>query len=576
MSSVEQVRTGHVPISAGILLPASMASEEPAELSRRDQSSISGIQWKDSDKQRSDWNDSCNTTIRDTDSAVPDLAFNKTPSLFPPPDEVDENSLSGGSERSSMPLPQPSKEPQISRSRVYTQRHDILENTRKVQEGCDAVLGTRLKAHERRSILRRDRHALSDLEARLQQELRNILLTSQNEKFGPLLELCEQMQTLRDEFSPREDDYDILEDQLNTREFELEETAAKLLQLLDSEDNGLLGENDVDSVPNEDVADVERVSVERGSFQRPEVQEYLSHLGDRDIIEERLTELRHERATLVEEEKSRARFDMVLSEDGQRFLDSFDVRHQELQEALTNVENDLTRSSKRLDQTDSLLFATTRFDGLDDVAEFNPNEVRPLDLNSVHSAISHPDIAQSSAIQRSLTVDAPVPPNFRTDPLLLAVNETKPTFNHFVGAERKSLTSLHHINAWLLNQQGIMSADEFLNKWLLSVLRTSLTEINRYISAPSLQGLNIGQEGLRNLVLEWWYKDAAAGQYLKTLRLEARGMSLSVSAALSTRDVQSDTMAATLNQLSTRLYRNHTTLETGEPVLLTIRRARST
>ena len=335
-------------------------------------------------------------------------------------------------------------------------------------------------------------------------------------------------------------------------------------------------ESDMDSIPDEDVTDVERVAVERGSFQRPEVQEYLSRLGDRDIIEERLAELRHERATLVEEQKSRARFDMLLNENGQRFLDSFDVRHHELQEALVSVETDLARLSKRLDQTDSLLFATMRFNGLDDVPESNPDEVRPLDLDSLQSAISPSEIAQYSAIQGQPTVDVIVPPNFRTDPLLLAVDDTKPTYNHFVGAARKSLTSLHHINTWLLNQQGIMSADEFLNKWLLSVLRTSLSEVNRYKSASNLQGLNMGQECLRNLVLEWWFKDAAAGQYLKTLRLEARGMSLSASAALSTREVQSDTVAVTLNQLSTRLYRNYTTLQMGESVIQTMRCSRST
>jgi hypothetical protein len=230
----------------------------------------------------------------------------------------------------------------------YLQRRDMIENILTLQEGCDAVLGTRLKAHEQRGIVRRDRQVLSDIDARFMQEVRNYLFTSQDERLRRPLDLYEEMQTLRDEILP-EGDYNILGDQLNSGESDLAETSGKLLSLLYGVGNGLLDYNGDGSVLEEDVTDLERVRSERGSTQRPEVREYLSRLGDRDLVRERLTELRHERAMLVEEEKSRARVGMVLNEGAQKFLDLFDVRHAELQQELAVVEDDLERL---LDQTD--------------------------------------------------------------------------------------------------------------------------------------------------------------------------------------------------------------------------------
>jgi hypothetical protein len=278
---------------------------------------------------------------------------------------------------------------------------------------------------------------------------------------------------------------------------------------------------------------------------------------------------------LVEEEKSRVHVGMVLSEEAQKFLELFDVRHAELQHELADVEDDLERLRKTLDQTDKVLFATTRFDDVERASVSAPDEVRHSELDTLPNATCNSDFALLSEVSHSPTPEAKTPNGCQRDPLLLADDATEPTFNRFVGAERKSLGSIHYINAWLLNQQGTMSADKFINDWLLNVLRTSLSEINQFKSAPALQRLKVTQEELRDLVLEWWFNDEAAGYYLRTLSLEARGVSLSVSAAMSNRDAQSDTVVFTLNQLSSRLYRERTTVQVSDAIRLTIRRARS-
>jgi hypothetical protein len=575
MSSVKQSGDSHIPKPDGIISPGASASEGPADMSKTDQPLHGDMHSEQREELRSGWNSSCSTTIKDFDLGSPDVVGPKQPRLFPPPEEMDEIDLADASEIASAPPQLPLKTSKNNGSQVHRQRRDMIENIQKLQEGCDVVLGTRLKAHEQRGLMRRDRQMLSDIDARFMQEVRNYLFTSQDERLRRLLDLCEEMQTLRDEILPREDDYNILEDQLNSEEFELAETGGKLLSLLNGVGNGLLDYSDAGSVLEEDVTDLERARSERGSTQRPEVREYLSRLGDRDIVQERLMELRHERAMLVEEEKSRVHVGMVLSEEAQKFLELFDVRHAELQHELADVEDDLERLRKTLDQTDKVLFATTRFDDVENASVSALDEVRHSELDTLPNATCHSDFALLSEVPYSPTPEAKTPNGCQRDPLLLADDATEPTFNRFVGAERKSLGSIHYINAWLLNQQGTMSADKFINDWLLNVLRTSLSEINQFKSAPALQRLKVTQEELRDLVLEWWFNDEAAGYYLRTLSLEARGVSLSVSAAMSNRDAQSDTVVFTLNQLSGRLYRERTTVQVSDAIRLTIRRARS-
>jgi hypothetical protein len=51
--------------------------------------------------------------------------------------------------------------------------------------------------------------------------------------------------------------------------------------------------------------------------------------------------------------------------------------------------------------------------------------------------------------------------------------------------------------------EGAMGADIFINAWLLNILRSPISEVYQHKSTLDKQTLNISQEGLRDLVLEW-------------------------------------------------------------------------
>jgi hypothetical protein len=567
MSPVDQINTG------GTTLPASSISREPTQ-APSDQTSHGGVHPKTQDNMEPPWNGSCDTTVRGLDSDNLDVVSRKRRRLFSPPNEIDEVELNDVPELPPTPSPLPQEESQYNDTQFGRHRRVLGETVRKLQDGCNKMLDIRLKVHERRSIIRRERQDLSDKDAQLMQELRNVLLTSPNEKLKPLLDLCEEMQTLRNELLPKEDDYNILEDQLISAEFELEETGGKLLTVLEGVRNSWQGENDLGSLL-EDPAELTPAPSVESETRRPEDTEYLSRLGDRDIVFERLSELRHERAMLVEEEKVRARVGMVLGKEAQEFLDTFDSRHDQLQQELAIIENDIARLIKTQERTEGIFFATTLFDNLDDGVGSAPDEVRHSDLDLPPAPMLSSDIVQPTATQDQPTPVSENSDSSCRDPLLLSVDDTEPTFNRFPGSDSRSLTIEHRINAWLLKQQGSMGADVFINAWLLNVLRSSVSEIYQYKSALDEQTLNISREGLRDLVLEWWSLDDAAGEYLKTLRLEARGLSLSATSAISTRKARSDMFVFTLNRLSDRLHKDCTVRRVSETVRLTIRRPRS-
>ena len=69
----------------------------------------------------------------------------------------------------------------------HRQRRDMIENIQKLQEGCDAVLGTRLEAREWSGIVRREWQMLSDIDARFMQEVRNYLFLDLSRNLLPRL-----------------------------------------------------------------------------------------------------------------------------------------------------------------------------------------------------------------------------------------------------------------------------------------------------------------------------------------------------------------------------------------------------
>lgn len=526
-----------------------------------------------SNSPESEQQESRDTTLRSLDSGLFETGGQKPSRLSPAPEETDEIALEDIPTMPQLSPPLPYESSQHHDARRERHRRGLSESLRKLEDGCETVVGIRLKAHELRGIIRRERQALTDIDARFMQLLRNILLLSPDDRFKPLLDLYEEMDSRRNLLLPKEDDYNILEDQVNSEEFELEETGKKLLEVLDGVRSSLLGDDDLDSVL-EDSAELQSLTSHGNEPLRPELREYLSRIGDRDLVEARLSELRRERAELVEQEQSRIQVGRVLNEESRKFLDEFDTHHASLRQELALVVQDIDKMRKTLEYSNRAFFSATQFDDPGTVPEPAANDVRPVNQ---HSSPNSNDTPLRSSIAVEQDQSSPILEDDKADslvrePLLLTENDTQAMFPHLTITEPRSL---RYINTWLSEEKMIFPA-QFIDDWLLRKLRTSRSEIYQYKRTSALQTVKISEDELKDLVLEWWWSDDAAGDYLRTRKGEARGVSLSSQAVMSSRGVQSDTVLVTMNLLAKRLYRDQATLQVSKSNMrLTIKRTRS-
>src|SRR5437868_15410629 len=106
MNSVDQIFSSPRYNTGGTTLPASSISWEPTQTSSY-QTSHSRAHPKTQDNVELPWNESCSTTVRGSDSGILDVVSQKQPSLFPPPNEIDEVELNDVPEMPPTPSPLP-------------------------------------------------------------------------------------------------------------------------------------------------------------------------------------------------------------------------------------------------------------------------------------------------------------------------------------------------------------------------------------------------------------------------------------------------------------------------------------
>jgi hypothetical protein len=522
----------------------------------------------------------CPTTVRELESGPPNAAGQKPPGLSPAPDETGEIILEDATAMPQLPSQPPYEDLNDNDARRQHHHRSLIERLRKLGDGCESVVGIHLKGHELRGSIRRERRALTDIDARFMQEVRNVLLRSPNEKFQHLLDLYEEMDSRRNLLLPKEDDYNILEDQMNTQEFELEEAGRKVLEVLEGVRNSLFSDGDVHSFL-EDNADLQSATSRGNESLRPEQREYLSRIGDLDLVEARLSELQRKRAELVEHEKSRILVGLVLNEESRKFLDAFDDNHALLQEERALIVHDIEKMRKTLESTNRVLFSATQFDDPEATSEPVPDSVPPVtQYPSPHSTVN-PLLSSTVPEQShtSPTLEAVKSDSIPQEPLLFTEEDKTETYPHLADTESRHL---RNINSWLAREDARLSRQEmtfpaqFINDWFLSKLRNSRSEIYQYKRAPVLQTINISQEELKDLVLRWWWSDDAAADYLKTRKMEALRLSVSSRAVMSNRGAQSDTVLIDMNRLASCLYRDQAMLQVSRTNMkITIRRTRS-
>jgi hypothetical protein len=211
------------------------------------------------------------------------------------------------------------------------------------------------------------------------------------------------------------------------------------------------------------------------------------------VLEERLDELRMERAQIVEEELVRARVGRALDEYSRAFLLSFDMRHDELQRELAQTTEDVARLRVALLDTEDFVISPDQFD-----------ETR-RDMSDEDSLVT---IMPNDEILNPEEADSE-----EQEPLLLSgAEEPNPVFSE---------SALH-------GSKSVINKASYINLWLLHRLRISLPEVRRFKSTLDLKDLNLDQTQIKDMALRWWFNDGSAATFALARKKAVDSLNLSV------------------------------------------------
>lgn len=347
-----------------------------------------------------------------------------------------------------------------------------------------STLQTRVKVHEMRNALRRERSETTDADVRFMTALQSFMSQTQSKLPDRLLQLFDDCQTTRETYLPLEDDYNAAENRLDQQEYELGNVERKFYAKQEAEAVGPYSEPE-GSMVFEDLDSLapSTYSVGVSSEYPARLIEYFSRIGDLNIVREQLEDLRGHRAALVEEQSSRKAFHLPLDLEGQAFLKGFDQSHRHIQNKLAHIEADVDRL-KALCQEEGLL---------------DPE-------GEITITGDDPDLRLDSDLRLELVEPSRHP--------LLALDSDQ------------DLRDLKFSNISPSPTGNGLSRSKFISKWLLGGLRGSLREIRRLESMPELQDTNIDPEALKELVIAWWPKDAAATGTSSFAKIGTQTMSL--------------------------------------------------
>jgi hypothetical protein len=291
----------------------------------------------------------------------------------------------------------------------------------------------------------------------------------------------------------------------------------------------------------------EDVNLDQASLQDigqdPTYNEYLSRVGDMRIVQERLQELRLERMHLVEEERVRARVGLPLDYDSIRFLETFDQRHEELRGRHAAMQEELDRMRGALALTSPVFFQSFQFNEEPYLASLGAGATQqfletPFVINTSDLGTAPTSTPPSP---RDILREAQYPRSERPDPLLLPDDDASPAFSSENDTGR-----------------GVVSTVTFINEWLLNRLRRSTLEVWRFKSALDLEILNLDQNQLSDLVVQWWSKDEKTGEFLQRERAKAKSFSLTsgpFAESQMTRKARSDSVLHTIERSAGQVRR---------------------
>jgi hypothetical protein len=431
----------------------------------------------------------------------------------------------------------------------------IRTKIRQLSEMRQSLLGMRVKAQETRNSIRLKRSALTELNARILQDIQRTAALGISDGPTPSPELVLDLQEVLDDLQVGEAELSATEDLLNRKEWELKEAEIELYQSRNFQQAEGLADDSTSFSEEEIVETASNSTVNAQPVRSPLEKQYLSRKGDAEILNEQLLELRAKRAHFVEEERVRRAMGKTLDLEGQHFLKDFDTQHRQLQQDLFYAEEDIFKLQSMLDDERDIRYAASHFDPLpsdsdalyddallsedghlSDEASLSNDTPTTSDVPLGKGVPLHDDASPSNIA--SMSMDVPVSNDgITTDPLLLSRDAPSPSF--LAVAQDSS--------------QDRVSIVSYINAWLLHRLRRSSLEILLFKSY--LRELHLNGEQLRDLVLDWWPRDATGLNYFEDRRRSQRSISSNATSGplnLSPQSVRSDSFVTDIHRLEQR------------------------
>ncbi|KAH9206760.1 hypothetical protein DL95DRAFT_66577 [Leptodontidium sp. 2 PMI_412] len=356
----------------------------------------------------------------------------------------------------------------------------------KIQRLRVNIWSLRSTIHERRGALRAKQLARADAGDRYLQSIRARSLGGARPTFAKtdledptiahelkmMEDLLHDFQVASDEYGPLEDDCNLLEDTLSAQEYELQKLEKRFYE---QEMHGSL--LDADAIPRQASTSSAYSGSEIDQEFHPFVAEYLSKVGDVEILKERLEYHEEERFNLEEERATKKRVALDLASDDEEWLDNFDATKRELQD-------EIDREEAELEVLKARCFSEGLIDEDGDIKDF--------------------DVREKETFANEADVDAGRETSgYAKFPILIS----------------EPGGQISHVDEPTVDQEEPRLDFNFaVNKWLLRQLRMSPLEVNLLSRTYELQyGMINEREKWQHDLLRLWYSDDPGKEWFTTL-----------------------------------------------------------
>jgi hypothetical protein len=382
----------------------------------------------------------------------------------------------------------------------------------------------RSQIHEMRNHLRQMQRAKSEADdiliRRMTVQGLNLIhgLDNFSEGQKSLKELLDDCQIARDAYGPLEDDCNRLEDQLSAQEFELDRLEERFYSRPLEETNLLdrplapaeTNDPHIHSSSDEEEDDEDEY--------HPLVSQYLSKLGDLDILRERLDDLRDDKRALEDQRETRRKIGMTLDPESQLRLENAQSDEDELRRRIQTLQKELEMMeqdclSKGLIDEDG---EPTDFETREERSFNDEEEMSPLDQKSEY--VKYPLLLPLPGIKPTRDSHYEPRPDEKSDfTTIINPNMKLPRLPHPLKHPNRSAmyNLLSNLEKW--------NSTARINEWILHRLQGSALEVNLLAGIFQLTSGDI-TDRWQIAVLRLWFRDATMRDMDGGLRVSTNSM----------------------------------------------------